>query len=84
MKLIAGHEFPDTRLDSNCIKDNHGENCKATRAFLFTVTSEEVGKTGYAHTLALNASEYSEICIAREEYIKHCERIMEATHMVSG
>lgn len=84
-RKMAGHEFSDDNIDSCCTRPKNGvEFCIATRSFLFQATEEDVGKTGYAHSLHLSQGEYNEIVHARTDYEVHCEKVMTAIRMVSG
>ncbi len=82
-KSLAGHEFADDLLDSQCIREvPNGEPCRATRAMLFTVVSEDVGKSGIAHTLSLSSTEYNDIETQRKLFNSNCEKLMDALRSV--
>lgn len=84
-RKIAGHEWLDDKIDSPCILMKNSETaCNMTRSVLFGVTSDDINLTGFAHTATLTHSEYSEICIERDEYKAHCDRIMDALRHVCG
>jgi hypothetical protein len=83
-KSIAGHDFADNHIDSQCVKLKEGEPCRATRAFLFQAVFEDVNQLGIAHMAQLTNFEYNEIVAERELYQKHCDAVMEAVRLVAS
>lgn len=83
-KKIAGHEWVDDHIDSQCCITRASESCLMTRALLFQATPADVGTAGFAHVGNLNQSEYDEIIRERDAYKLHCEKLMDALRAVCG
>lgn len=62
MPYIAGHDFEHTPGGRRC---KLGE-CRKLWADISYVTKDDIGKSGWAHTGALNQAEYDQIVAERD------------------
>lgn len=82
---LAGHEWLDQKLDSQCVKVKVGDEfCGMTRSALFDTKESDVNTHGIAHYGHLSRGEYDEVSRARDDYKKHCENLMAQIRAVCG
>ena len=82
-RRIAGHEWNDDKIDSQCIHLKSDEStCLMTRAALFEAKESDIQQTGYAHSSYLSRGEYEDVVAERNAYRKKCDAMMEALRQV--